>query len=476
MKRNHILKLHWKLFFPLVGVIWLIIGITITYFVRHETQRQKDNLENRLINVNNTVIDAYNRGLDLQNTVNFIKLFTGQTTLDPLHLTVYDQNGKLIADNPATTISLNDYDGKPIPELNNVLESDQSATVHDVKIGDSYFMVNSKWSSDGFAHSLAALPYKGEVVDFLKIDPAIWIIVVALGLLSSAIAYFGVRAICRNIYALRDFAQAISSDTIPDNLYSWHFSKDELGDVSRNLLSLYRDKIHAEHEKMHHERQIGMNISHELNTPIGIIKGYLDTVLSDEKMPDAIKHKFLVLAQQNTNRLISLVNDVGTVMRLQENATNIECTAFDFHNIAIQLSEDINNGNIADNMTFEYNVPVHCMVMGHESLLTNAMFNLVYNAIQHSGGTQITLHWIRKESGQHIFTFSDNGRGVAVEHLDRLFDMFYRVDSGRSRKLGGSGLGLALVHRIIVAMGGEITASNVETGGLRFTFSIPAAD
>lgn len=71
--------------------------------------------------------------------------------------------------------------------------------------------------------------------------------------------------------------------------------------------------------------------------------------------------------------------------------------------------------------------------------------------------------------------FADNGNGVEGEHLNRLFDMFYRIDSGRSRKNGGSGLGLPLVHRIITAMGGEITVGNADSGGLKFIFSLPAA-
>ena len=304
----------------------------------------------------------------------------------------------------------------------------------------------------------------------------VWIVVIILGVISSVLAYFGVKAICRNVYTLRDFARAVSSDQLPDNFDSWHFSKDELGDVSRNLITLYRDKIHAEQEKMHHERQIGMNVSHELNTPVGIIKGYLDSVLNDEDMPEALKRKFLVRAQQNTDRLVDLVNDVGMVMRLQENGATIKCVKLNFHNIAVQLAEAVAQGHIAGDMKFVCDIPEDCCVVGHESLLTNALLNLVYNAAQHSGGTEMSLRWLRKEDGFHFFSFSDNGKGVDGEHLARLFDLFYRVDTGRSRKTGGSGLGLPLVHRIITAMEGEISVENVESGGLKFVFSLPAGE
>lgn len=434
----------------------------------------KYNLENRLVNVNNTVIEAYENGNDLQKTVDFIHLFTGNTTLDPLRITVYDNKGVMIADNPEATILVYDAAGNMLPEFKRLGGGGANASVSDLSIDGNKLMVSTKRSADGLVSSFAALPYKGEVIDFLSIDPMVWIVVIILGILSSALAYWGVRVVCKNVYALRNLAQAISSDQLPDDADTWEFSDDELGDVSRKLLTLYRDKIHAEREKMHHERQIGMNVSHELNTPVGIIKGYLDTVLADDNMPDALKRKFLVRAQQNTDRLANLVSDVSMVMRLQEGGA-IDYGIINFRDMTAQIAEDIAQGHIADNMTFICDIPEDCLIKGHESLLTNALLNLIYNAAQYSGGTRISLLWKGENDGMHRFEFADNGCGVDDEHLDRLFDLFYRVDTGRARKNGGAGLGLPLVHRIITAMGGDITVENAPGGGLRFTFTLPAA-
>lgn len=475
MPDKQILRLHWRLFFPLVGLLWLIIGITMFYFVSHERQRQKENLENRLLNVNNTVIAAYERGVDLQETVDFIRLFTDKTTLDPLRITVYDSDGAMIADNPQATILLYDDDGRMNPDLRKLWETSGNATVQDMAYDDTESMISSRTSPDGRIHSFAGLPYEGEVLAFLSIDPMVWIVVVVLGILSSVLAFFGVRAVSRNVYTLRDFARAVSTDNIPDDIDSWHFSKDELGDVSRDLLSLYKEKIHAEQEKIYHERQIGMNISHELNTPVGIIKGYLDCVLNDPGMPEEVRRGFLERAQRNTDRLTEIVGDIGMVMRLQENGGAVAVVPIDLHRMIRRLSEDIRQGHIAEGMEFLTDVPEDCRVLGHESLLTNALLNLVYNAASHSGGTRMSLRWLREEAGRHYFEFSDNGVGVDEEHIDRLFDLFYRVDAGRSRKNGGSGLGLPLVRRIMTAMGGDITVCNAPSGGLLFTFSLPAA-
>lgn len=434
----------------------------------------KYNLENRLVNVNNTVIEAYENGNDLQKTVDFIHLFTGNTTLDPLRITVYDNKGVMIADNPEAAILVYDAAGNMLPEFKRLGGGGANASVSDLSIDGNKLMVSTKRSADGLVSSFAALPYKGEVIDFLSIDPMVCIVVIILGILSSALAYWGVRVVCKNVYALRNLAQAISTDQLPDDADTWEFSDDELGDVSRKLLTLYRDKIHAEREKMHHERQIGMNVSHELNTPVGIIKGYLDTVLADDNMPDALKRKFLVRAQQNTDRLANLVSDVSMVMRLQEGGA-IDYGIINFRDMTAQIAEDIAQGHIADNMTFICDIPEDCLIKGHESLLTNALLNLIYNAAQYSGGTRISLLWKGENDGMHRFEFADNGCGVDDEHLDRLFDLFYRVDTGRARKNGGAGLGLPLVHRIITAMGGDITVENAPGGGLGFTFTLPAA-
>lgn len=476
MTKRHIPKLQWKLFIPLVGMLWLIIGITIVYFVSHEKQRQKENLENRLLNVNTTVIEAYQRGVDLKKTVDFIQLFTDNTTLAPLRITVYDSSGNMIADNPEATIILYDSDGNLRPELRGLWERGDNLKVKDIKYDDDKSMICSKRSPDGKIHSFAGLPYEGEVLTFLSIDPMVWIVIIFLGLLSSALAYIGVEAVCRNVYALRDFAQGISADQVPDDIDSRHFSNDELGEVSRNLMRLYRDKIHARQEKAHHERQIAINVSHELNTPIGIIQGYLDSILDDGEMPEELKHRFLVRARENTERLAHLVGDVGKVMSLQENGIINDRSPINMREMAVQLEEDITHDPVTSQMRFVHEIPEECMVLGHESLLVNAMLNLMYNAAQHSGGTTMRLRWLREKEGLHYFEFSDNGRGVDPEHLGRLFDLFYRVDTGRSRKNGGAGLGLPLVNRTIMAMGGNITVENLASGGLKFIFSIPAAE
>lgn len=474
MATKKMLKLHWKLFLPMVGMLWLIIGISIAYTVVHEHARQEENLENRLRNVNATVLQAVEMGMDVQRTVNFIHLFTDNTTLDPLRLTVYDEAGNMLADNDAPTIFLTNADGTPIEELAKLENTGKVTTIRNAAIDNKECMFNVLTSPDGKVRSFAALPYDDTVVSFLTVDPMVWILVIFLGVLSSFMAYYAAKAVCRDVYNLQDVAQAIAENHMPDE-ESMHFSKDELGEVSRRLIREYKARIQAVEEVANFERQIRRNVNHELKTPVGIVKGYLETVITDKDMPEMLRQNFLERALQHVDRLVTLINDISEITKMESGASLSETTELNFHEVVEQLARDIKVGHIADGMNFSYDIPEDCMVMGHKSLLINSLLNLVYNAAKYSEGTEIKLRLLGEKDGMYVFSFSDNGVGVSEEHLPRLFDLFYRVDTGRARKSGGTGLGLPIVRKAITSIGGEITVANAATGGLEFTFTLKAA-
>ena len=132
-------------------------------------------------------------------------------------------------------------------------------------------------------------------------------------------------------------------------------------------------------------------------------------------------------------------------------------------------------------MTFCNHLQPNIVVRGSTSLLYSVFRNLTDNAIAYAGvGTTITINAelsSNKMFDDHRkwhFTFSDNGVGVAPEHLPRIFERFYRVDKGRSRKMGGTGLGLAIVKNAVLLHGGTISVHNNEQGGLCFEFTLRA--
>lgn len=122
-------------------------------------------------------------------------------------------------------------------------------------------------------------------------------------------------------------------------------------------------------------------------------------------------------------------------------------------------------------------LPKNLILSGNSSLLYSIFRNLTDNAIAYAGtGVQITINCFREDEKFYYFSFADTGVGVPEEHLNRLFERFYRVDKGRSRKLGGTGLGLAIVKNSVLFHGGTIFAKNAPTGGLEFVFTLQKND
>ena len=123
-------------------------------------------------------------------------------------------------------------------------------------------------------------------------------------------------------------------------------------------------------------------------------------------------------------------------------------------------------------MTFVNQLPSPLIVRGNASLLYSIFRNLTDNAIAYAGsGTTITISAYHQSPYWH-FTFSDNGIGIPQEHQPRIFERFYRVDKGRSRKSGGTGLGLAVVKNAVLAHGGNIRVDTPDEGGTSFTFTL----
>ncbi|MDE7024552.1 MAG: HAMP domain-containing histidine kinase, partial [Paramuribaculum sp.] len=305
------------------------------------------------------------------------------------------------------------------------------------------------------------------------------------------IAYYSTGFLTRNVKTLTEFANRAIKERNPDidekvSFDDLAFPDDELGDVSCKLVQLYADKIealekserehrvalHAVEEKSRIKRQLTNNINHELKTPIGVIRGYIDTILSSDDMDDNTRTHFLLRAQKNVDRLCSLLNDVSTMTRLEEGSGSIPVTDVNIHDLVYTLANDISVTSLAGNLKFKYDLPLDCVVKGNASLLSGMISNLIKNAALHSRGSEIMFNIVSETSKYYTFAFFDNGTGVSEEHLPHLFERFYRVDAGRSRRVGGTGLGLSIVKNTVEALGGTISIRNRAAGGLEFVFTL----
>ncbi|MDE6131561.1 MAG: HAMP domain-containing histidine kinase, partial [Muribaculaceae bacterium] len=203
------------------------------------------------------------------------------------------------------------------------------------------------------------------------------------------------------------------------------------------------------------------------------IKGYLDTIIENPDMEASSREHFQLKAREHINRLVNLITDVSAITRLEEGAGMISTEEMDYHDVVYNIASDVEESGAAGNLEFSYDVPLDCMVVGNYNLLSGMLINLVKNASSYSKGTECGVKLLREDEKFYYFSFYDNGIGVGEEHIPHLFERFYRVDSGRSRKAGGTGLGLPIVQSTILAHGGSIEIHNREGGGLEFIYSLP---
>lgn len=231
----------------------------------------------------------------------------------------------------------------------------------------------------------------------------------------------------------------------------------------------------TEQEKVERERrEFVSNVSHELRTPLTTIRSYLEALTDGAWKDKDIAPKFLSVAQDETERMIRLVNDLLNLSRMDniEHSLHKEQINFIsyFHHVIDRFEM-----NVTEDITIERNVPKSgtYYVWLDEDKMTQVLDNIISNAIKYSpeGGT-ISCK-VERLGYQLLISIKDEGLGIPYDRLNKVFDRFYRVDQARTRKLGGSGLGLAITKELVEAHYGTIWAESVEGKGTTILFTLP---
>jgi two-component system phosphate regulon sensor histidine kinase PhoR len=209
------------------------------------------------------------------------------------------------------------------------------------------------------------------------------------------------------------------------------------------------------------------NASHELRSPLTVISGYLETLALDDTLPDDLRGPIGEMRRQS-ERMTTIISDLLELSRLEATDEQVFGTPIDVVGLLTLLRKDL-SARDAKAHAVELRIESPDCLMGDQGLIHSAFWNLVDNAAKYTppGGT-ITLRWWTDDDGGH-FAVTDTGPGIAVEHLPRLTERFYRVDPGRARDKGGSGLGLAIVRHVLQKHGGELKIKSVEGRGSTFS-------
>ncbi|HKN58605.1 MAG TPA: ATP-binding protein [Gemmatimonadaceae bacterium] len=210
-------------------------------------------------------------------------------------------------------------------------------------------------------------------------------------------------------------------------------------------------------------RDFVANVSHELRTPLTIVGGFAET-LQDPDIPAERRTEFAQTIFSNTQRMQRIVDELLDLSRIESGHWRPHPQQVRVADVAAEIFSRVSSSAKSKGVTLETNIGADA-IMADRTALEQILFNLVENALRHTGGGgRITIQTARFDSGVSL-AVKDTGSGIAAEHLPRIFERFYRADAGRSRESGGTGLGLAIVRHLVEAHGGNVTAeSTLGTG------------
>ena len=221
-------------------------------------------------------------------------------------------------------------------------------------------------------------------------------------------------------------------------------------------------------------REFLADVSHELKTPIFAAQGFVHTLLDGAKDDPQVSTRFLKKAAKSLDGLNAIVNDIVTLTQVEKGDVTMNFLIVNAVAIAKDIVDQLENKAKKRGIKLKVKPKgiKHCSVYADAQRISQVLTNFVDNAIKY--GRENGNVVVEFEEREHTWQISveDDGPGIPQEHLDRIFERFYRIDKSRSRETGGTGLGLAIVKHILNAHESSISVSSKIDQGTRFTFSL----
>lgn len=291
-------------------------------------------------------------------------------------------------------------------------------------------------------------------------------------------SYFTKRFISSRIRALY---KTIYNVKLPDNeKLQLPGTGDELINKIQNEVTEWAKNRSTEIEDLKkleiYRKEFLGNVSHELKTPIFNIQGYISTLIEGGIEDPEINRKYLERTEKSVERMITIIQDLESISRIESGEMTLDLENFDLGNLAQDVVEgqEMKASKRGIKLRVKENQNI-VRVHADKDRIRQVLTNLIVNSIKYgkdNGESEVRLF----DMEDHVLVeVSDNGIGIGKEHLPRLFERFYRVDKGRSREQGGTGLGLAIVKHILEAHGQTINVRSSEGVGSTFSFTLRKA-
>ncbi|MEK7811823.1 MAG: phosphate regulon sensor histidine kinase PhoR [Pseudomonadota bacterium] len=269
--------------------------------------------------------------------------------------------------------------------------------------------------------------------------------------------------------AMRNFSEPLvlrgaRQDEIILSIKLISYGKNERLLISRDITQLERIETMR--------RDFVANVSHELRTPLTVVNGFVETLHDMPQLENNMARRALQLMGEQTQRMESLVDDLLTLSRLENDQNPLREEMVE---VPALIAETFRQGELLSNGKHKISLQIKSGVRlsGSKEELRSAFTNLVTNAIRYTPeGGEIKLCWSDQEN-QARFSVQDSGIGIAAQHIPRLTERFYRVDRSRSRETGGTGLGLAIVKHIAIRHQARLEVLSEEGKGSVFSLLFP---
>jgi two-component system, OmpR family, phosphate regulon sensor histidine kinase PhoR len=223
-------------------------------------------------------------------------------------------------------------------------------------------------------------------------------------------------------------------------------------------------------------REFIANVSHELRTPLTSIQGYVETLMDDSVSRPETTREFLGIILKNATRMNRLTEDLLALASVESPDYKLALQPMRASSLVSDAIDALGGIVVDSGVKLESAGAPDAQVMADPDAMTQVFGNLVENSLKYAKAGKRIRVGARLNGGEVQFSVRDFGPGISSEHLDRIFERFYRVDKARSRESGGTGLGLAIVKRLVQAHGGRIWVESELGAGATFNFTLPLAD
>lgn len=317
---------------------------------------------------------------------------------------------------------------------------------------------------------------------FLFVSPE-WEIAAIAAVITFAGSYYMIRFVLewfiyRKIKLIYKFIYQTKASKREEMYYKYILPQKGIDQVRQDV-EQWAEQRSAEIEMLRnnevYRREFLQNLAHEFKTPIFAIQGYVDTLLGGALENAAVNRKFLENAAKNVDRMVNLVEDLDEISKLESGEQPLYKTGFVIQELVREVYESlsIKTAELQILTSIKKGCEQPITVFADKEKIRQVLINLVDNARKYGKFSGTITTGIYKTDEKHVLIeISDDGIGIAEEHLPRIFERFYRTDRGRSRDVGGTGLGLAICKHIIEAHGQSIHVRSKPDVGTTVGFTL----